>query len=84
MNGVVAVADEITPIRLWRPRAVGMTGIAFAVLIGLAPLFRAGPADPRTRAWLVQASSRWEVQARRGLLPFCGIFLPWLRGEVHA
>jgi len=40
VNGVVAVADEITPMLLSAPQAVGMTGIALAELIGPAALLR--------------------------------------------
>ena len=83
MNGVVAVADEITLIRLYRPQAVGMTGMAFAVLIGLALLPGVGHADPHTGVWFMRTSSRWEVQAPQGLLPFRGGFLRGFMGAVR-
>ena len=85
MNGVVAVADEIAPMLLSTPQAVGLAGTAFAVLIGLvlAVLPRVEPADPHAAGvWLTQASSRG-VQAALGLLPFRGIFLRWPMGAVR-
>lgn len=84
MSGVVA--DEITPKLLCAPQAVGLAGIAFAVLIGLVLALLPGVvlADPRAAgSWLTQASNRREVQAALGLLPVRGIFLPWLMGAVR-
>jgi hypothetical protein len=84
VSGVVA--DEITPMLLCTPQAVGLAGIVFAVLIGLVPALLPGVvlADLRgTGVWLARAGLRREVQAALGLLPVRGIFLPWLMGAVR-
>jgi hypothetical protein len=86
VNVVVAVADEITPVLPCMPQAVGLAGIAFAVLIGLvlALLPGVGPADPHAAGvWLTQACHRREVPAALGVLSFRGIFLLWLMGAVR-
>jgi hypothetical protein len=86
VNGVVAVADVIAPMPLRAPQAAGRARIAFAVLIGLGFVLLPGVAlaDPHAAGvWLTQASSRWEVRAVLGVLPFGGIFLWWLMGAVR-
>ncbi len=77
----------VTPRVLQTPRAAGLAGIAFAVLLGLiVVLFRqVVPANPHDAGtWLTQASRRRELQFALGLVPFCGIFFLWFMGAVRA
>jgi hypothetical protein len=77
----------ITPRVLRTPRAAGLAGVLFAVLLGIILiLFRkVVPADPHDAGeWLTNESSRRDVQFALGLVPFCGIFFLWFMGAVRA
>jgi hypothetical protein len=70
VNGVMAVADEIAPMLLCRPRAVGVAGIAFAALIGLVVALRLRVALAGERGLTSgRLSGFWKVCSRRTAPP---------------
>ncbi|MEU9008565.1 hypothetical protein AB0D12_01995 [Streptomyces sp. NPDC048479] len=70
------------------PRAAGMVGIIFAVLLAAAiVLIRlAIPEEPSGGGgtWFVDPSKRHTVQTALALIPFAGIFFLWFMGTVRA
>ncbi|WP_328681729.1 hypothetical protein OG905_38110 [Streptomyces sp. NBC_00322] len=69
------------------PRAAGLVGILFALLLGAAIiLVRLTLPDPDgvSGDWFSDASRRRTVQTALGLIPFAGIFFLWFMGAVRA
>jgi hypothetical protein len=68
------------------PRAAGIAGIAFSVLLGGALVLlrlavpRAVDADT---AWLTDSSKRHSVEVALGLVPFAGIAFLWFIGVIR-
>ncbi|WP_411101659.1 hypothetical protein [Streptomyces sp. cmx-4-9] len=76
---------EPTTDRMKTPRAAGMAGIAFAVLLGAAIVLMriAVPAGDAADA-PVAADHRWAVQVALEIVPFAGIFFLWFMGALRA
>ncbi|MGW0948316.1 hypothetical protein ACWD4O_37985 [Streptomyces sp. NPDC002623] len=70
------------------PRAAGLVGIVFALLLAAAiVLIRvAVPEEPGDMAnsWITDPSRRRTVQTALNLIPFAGIFFLWFMGAVRA
>ncbi|WP_405810808.1 hypothetical protein OG729_38655 [Streptomyces sp. NBC_00210] len=70
------------------PRAAGLVGIIFALLLGaviiLVRLTLPGDAGDVSGDWFTDASRRRTVQTALGLIPFAGIFFLWFMGAVRA
>ncbi|MFD5618830.1 hypothetical protein [Streptomyces yangpuensis] len=76
---------EPTTDRLKTPRAAGMAGVAFALLLGAAiVLMRISvPAGDVADATIDQ-DRRWAVQLALQIVPFAGIFFLWFMGALRA
>ncbi|MFJ7774249.1 hypothetical protein [Streptomyces yangpuensis] len=76
---------EPTTDRLKTPRAAGMAGVAFALLLGAAiVLMRISvPAGEAADATIDQ-DRRWAVQLALQIVPFAGIFFLWFMGALRA
>ncbi|MFD6226372.1 hypothetical protein ACFWFZ_05775 [Streptomyces sp. NPDC060232] len=76
---------EPTTDRLKTPRAAGMAGVAFAVLLGAAiVLMRISvPAGGAADA-AIDPDRRWAVQLALQIVPFAGIFFLWFMGALRA
>ncbi|MFB8393301.1 hypothetical protein [Streptomyces yangpuensis] len=76
---------EPTTDRLKTPRAAGMAGVAFALLLGTAiVLIRISvPAGEAADATIDQ-DRRWAVQLALQIVPFAGIFFLWFMGALRA
>ncbi|MEU3619487.1 hypothetical protein ABZ725_45440 [Streptomyces sp. NPDC006872] len=70
------------------PRAAGLVGIVFALLLAAAiVLIRvAVPDEPSNvgNSWIIDPSRRRTVQTALNLIPFAGIFFLWFMGAVRA
>ncbi|MFD9505744.1 hypothetical protein [Streptomyces mirabilis] len=71
--------------RLRTPRAAGLAGTAFALLLAAAIVLvrlaiPAGDAETAT----VAPDQRWEVRTALEILPFAGIFFLWFMGALRA
>ncbi|MER5436369.1 hypothetical protein [Streptomyces sp. NPDC002588] len=70
------------------PRAAGLVGIAFALLLATAIVMVrvALPDEPdyMGNSWVTDASRRRTVQTALDLIPFAGIFFLWFMGAVRA
>ncbi|MEU4354152.1 hypothetical protein [Streptomyces virginiae] len=76
---------EPTTDRLKTPRAAGMAGVAFALLLGAAIVLMrisvpAGDAADAT----IDPDRRWAVQLALQIVPFAGIFFLWFMGALRA
>ncbi|MDX3236265.1 hypothetical protein PV392_11330 [Streptomyces sp. ME03-5709C] len=79
------MATRIQALRT--PRAAGLVGIAFAVLIGAAiVLVRVSIPDGESAltASPLSLSSRGGVETALALIPFAGVFFLWFMGAVRA
>jgi hypothetical protein len=78
--------QTITRERLRTPRAAGIAGIAFSLLLGgalvLARLAVPAAADANT-TWLTDDAKRRSVQIALGLVPFAGIAFLWFIGVIR-
>ncbi|MEU0395522.1 hypothetical protein ABZ208_22580 [Streptomyces sp. NPDC006208] len=79
---------ERTHQTLRTPRAAGLVGILFALLLGAAiVLMRLALPDGESdveHGWLTDPSRRRAVQTALDLVPFAGIFFLWFMGAVRA
>ncbi|MFF8260804.1 hypothetical protein [Streptomyces virginiae] len=77
---------EPTTDRLKTPRAAGMAGVAFALLLGAAiVLMRISvPAGDAAAAATIDPDRRWAVQLALQIVPFAGIFFLWFMGALRA
>ena len=70
------------------PRAAGVVGVIFALLLGtaivLVRLTLPEDLDDVSKAWISNASRRDTLQTALGLIPFAGIFFLWFMGTVRA
>jgi hypothetical protein len=70
------------------PRAAGLVGIIFALLLATAIILIrvAIPDDPGNvgNSWVTDPSRRRTVQTALNLIPFAGIFFLWFMGAVRA
>ncbi|MFF4130108.1 hypothetical protein ACFY1B_00965 [Streptomyces mirabilis] len=71
--------------RLRTPRAAGLAGTVFALLLAAAIVLvriaiPAGDAETAT----VEPDQRWEVRTALEILPFAGIFFLWFMGALRA
>lgn len=70
------------------PRAAGLVGIIFALLLGAAIILvrLAIPGEPGGggSSWFTDPSRRRTVQTALDLIPFAGIFFLWFMGAVRA
>ncbi|MER6199377.1 hypothetical protein ABT234_18675 [Streptomyces sp. NPDC001586] len=75
---------EPTTDPLKTPRAAGMAGVAFALLLGVAiVLMRISlPGDAADAA--IDPDKRWAVQVALEIVPFAGIFFLWFMGALRA
>ncbi|MFD9101978.1 hypothetical protein [Streptomyces virginiae] len=75
---------EPTTDRLKTPRAAGMAGVAFALLLGAAiVLMRISiPGDAADAT--IDQDRRWAVQLALQIVPFAGIFFLWFMGALRA
>ncbi|MFF3325545.1 hypothetical protein [Streptomyces sp. NPDC002889] len=79
---------ERTGQALHTPRAAGVVGIIFALLLAAAIILVRlalpdGPGDVNS-GWLSNPSRRGSVQTALNLIPFAGIFFLWFMGAVRA
>jgi hypothetical protein len=78
--------ETITRERLRTPRAAGVAGIAFSLLLGgaLVLVRLAVPAalDAKT-SWLTDDTKRRSVEIALGLVPFAGIAFLWFTGVIR-
>ncbi|MGW3323311.1 hypothetical protein [Streptomyces virginiae] len=74
-----------TTDRLDTPRAAGMAGIAFALLLGAAiVLMRIAVPSGNAADVPVDPDKRWAVQVALEIVPFAGIFFLWFMGALRA
>ncbi|MCX4957790.1 hypothetical protein [Streptomyces virginiae] len=74
-----------TTDRLDTPRAAGMAGIAFALLLGAAiVLMRIAIPSGNVADAPVDPDKRWAVQVALEIVPFAGIFFLWFMGALRA
>ncbi|WP_030708587.1 hypothetical protein [Streptomyces sp. NRRL F-2580] len=75
---------EPTTDRLKTPRAAGMAGVGFALLLGVAIVLMriAVPGDAADAA--IDPDKRWAVQVALEIVPFAGIFFLWFMGALRA
>ncbi|MGW7327291.1 hypothetical protein ACWGIU_01385 [Streptomyces sp. NPDC054840] len=74
-----------TTDRLDTPRAAGMAGIAFALLLGAATvLMRIAVPSGSAADAPVDPDKRWAVQVALEIVPFAGIFFLWFMGALRA
>jgi hypothetical protein len=83
-----AAFDELGGLRrrLRTPRAAGIAGIIFAVLLGtsLVMLVLASPSSSaQVGTWLVESSRRESLGIALALIPFAGIAFLWFLGVVR-
>jgi len=78
--------QPITRERLRTPRAAGVAGIAFSMLLGgaliLARLAVPAATDAST-TWLTDDGKRRSVEVALGLVPFAGIAFLWFMGVIR-
>jgi hypothetical protein len=78
--------QTITRERMRTPRAAGVAGIAFSVLLGgallLARLAVPAAADANT-TWLTDSAKRRSVEVALSLVPFAGIAFLWFIGVIR-
>ncbi|KJK52219.1 MULTISPECIES: hypothetical protein [unclassified Streptomyces] len=77
---------EPTTDRLKTPRAAGLAGVAFALLLGAAiVLMRISvPAGDAAADAAIDPDRRWAVQTALQIVPFAGIFFLWFMGALRA
>ncbi|WP_030767463.1 hypothetical protein [Streptomyces sp. NRRL F-2664] len=77
---------EPTTDRLKTPRAAGMAGVAFALLLAAAiVLMRISlPAGDAAADATIDQDRRWAVQLALQIVPFAGIFFLWFMGALRA
>jgi hypothetical protein len=70
---------------LQTPRAAGLAGIVFAVLLAAVTVLirTATPQHPVSTTWLANSTSRDAAQAALSVLPFAGIAFLWFMGAVR-
>ncbi|MCM9082121.1 MULTISPECIES: hypothetical protein [Streptomyces] len=74
-----------TTDRLDTPRAAGMAGIAFALLLGAAiVLMRIAVPSGNAVEGPVDPDKRWAIQVALEIVPFAGIFFLWFMGALRA
>ncbi|MDX3535792.1 hypothetical protein PV721_15755 [Streptomyces sp. MB09-01] len=75
---------EPTTDRLKTPRAAGMAGVGFALLLGAAIVLMriAVPGDAADAA--IDPDKRWAVKVALEIVPFAGIFFLWFMGALRA
>ncbi|WP_327737660.1 hypothetical protein OG749_32015 [Streptomyces nojiriensis] len=74
-----------TTDRFDTPRAAGMAGIAFALLLGAAiVLMRIAVPSGNAADLPVDQDKRWAVQVALEIVPFAGIFFLWFMGALRA
>jgi hypothetical protein len=68
------------------PRAAGIAGIVFAVVIGVvAVLWRSAlPTDPNSSQWITDSSRRHTVAFALWLIPYAGIAFLWFIGVIRS
>lgn len=74
------------PARLRTPRAGGVAGIIFAVLLGVVIIFmRSGLVDIRegSGTWIDSSSGRASATIAVNLIPFAGIAFLWFIGAIR-
>ncbi len=79
-------AEPLTGARLRTPRAAGVAGILFSLLLGLALvlIIVSAPADPtEAGAWLTDPHRRGTLAVALNLIPFAGIAFLWFLGVVR-
>lgn len=76
---------EPTTDRMTTPRAAGLAGIAFALLLGTAIVLMriAVPAGDAADV-AVAPDRRWAVRVALEIVPFAGIFFLWFMGALRA
>ncbi|MFG2486469.1 MULTISPECIES: hypothetical protein [Streptomyces] len=74
-----------TTDRLDTPRAAGMAGIAFALLLGAAiVLMRIAVPSGDVADLPVDPDNRWAIRVALEIVPFAGIFFLWFMGALRA
>ncbi|MFE6833715.1 hypothetical protein ACFVFI_02585 [Streptomyces sp. NPDC057705] len=73
-----------TTDRLDTPRAAGMAGIAFALLLAAAIVLMRIAVPSGNASTPVAADRRWAVQVALEIVPFAGIFFLWFMGALRA
>jgi hypothetical protein len=77
---------QLVRARLRTPRAAGVAGVAFALLLGTALVLitLSSPSNPaRVGQWLTQSSRRDTISLALNLVPFAGIAFLWFIGVVR-
>ncbi|MEU9301171.1 hypothetical protein [Streptomyces sp. NPDC048269] len=76
---------EPTTDRLKTPRAAGMAGVGFALLLGAAiVLMRIATPTGDAADAPIDPDKRWAVQVALEIVPFAGIFFLWFMGALRA
>ncbi|WP_037833053.1 hypothetical protein [Streptomyces sp. NRRL F-4474] len=76
---------EPTTDPLKTPRAAGLAGVAFALLLGAAiVLMRISVPAGDAAAATIDQDRRWAVQLALQIVPFAGIFFLWFMGALRA
>lgn len=76
---------EPTSERLRTPRAAGLAGIAFAVLLAAAiVLMRIAVPSGDAADAAVDPDRRWAIRMALEIVPFAGIFFLWFMGALRA
>ncbi len=76
---------DATTDRLDTPRAAGMAGIAFALLLAAAiVLMRIAVPSGDVADAPIDPDKRWAIQVALEIVPFAGIFFLWFMGALRA
>ncbi|MEU9164455.1 hypothetical protein AB0D29_29815 [Streptomyces sp. NPDC048424] len=75
---------EPTTDRLKTPRAAGMAGVGFALLLGVAIVLMRIAVPGNAAEAAVDPDKRWAVQVALEIVPFAGIFFLWFMGALRA
>ncbi|MFI8364758.1 hypothetical protein ACIGD1_31955 [Streptomyces sp. NPDC085612] len=74
---------EPTTDRLKTPRAAGMAGIAFALLLAAAIVLMRIAVPSGSADATVDPDNRWAIQVSLEIVPFAGIFFLWFMGALR-
>ncbi|WP_423833986.1 hypothetical protein [Streptomyces manipurensis] len=74
---------EPTTDRLKTPRAAGMAGIAFGLLLAAAIVLMRIAVPSGSADATVDPDNRWAIQVSLEIVPFAGIFFLWFMGALR-
>ncbi|MEU6311643.1 hypothetical protein [Streptomyces sp. NPDC047014] len=75
---------EPTTDRLKTPRAAGLAGVAFALLLAAAIVLLRIAVPSGSADETIDPDRRWAIQVALEIVPFAGIFFLWFMGALRA